>query len=123
MFSWDELLCITLAPEIRISAVKRGEEIYDMIDEDRSVLILNGNIYPTLGLYGGVPILRNNLGDGISLEPQQERLVILNSSYEIKQIIEFYDESRDWRWATFSVDSCYLIIGVPHVLFVYKWVE
>lgn len=49
VLSWDELLCVTLAPEIRVSTVKRGEEIYDMIDEDRSVLILNGNIYPTLG--------------------------------------------------------------------------
>jgi hypothetical protein len=124
VLSWDELLSVTLAPEIRISIVKQGEEIYDVIDEDRSVLIVNEEIYPTLGLYGGVPILRNHMGDGLSLEPQQERLVVLNRSYEIKQIIEFYDdEFRDWRWATFSVDGCYLIIGMPHALNVYKWVE
>ncbi|MBD2502458.1 hypothetical protein [Anabaena azotica] len=46
--------------------------------------------------------------------------MVLNRSYEIKQIIEFWDESHDWRWATFSADGCYLIIGVPHTLFVYK---
>ncbi|MBW4604355.1 MAG: hypothetical protein KME29_33500 [Calothrix sp. FI2-JRJ7] len=123
VLSWDELLSVTLAPEICVSIVKRGEEIYDVIDEERSVLMVNEEIYPMLGLYGGVPILRNNVGDGLSLEPQQERLVVLNCSYEIKQIIEFYDGSGDWRWATFSVDSCYLIIGVPHFLHVYKWVE
>ena len=123
VMSWDELLCVTLAPEICVSTVKKGEEIFDIFDENRSILTLNEDIHPMLGLYGGVPILRNFKGDMLSLEPQEERLVVLSKSYEIKQIIEFWDESGDWRWATFSVDNCYLIIGVPYTLLVYKWVK
>lgn len=121
--SHDELFQITLAPEVYISIVLRGSESLDEIfDEDRSILTIHGRIYPMLGLYGGVPVLINKFGDQLSLEPSQDRLVILDSEQQVKQVIEFSDLSGDWRWATFSADDRYLLIGVPYDLFIYRWV-
>jgi hypothetical protein len=123
VMSHDELFQIILAPEVCISTVLRGsEELDGIFDEDRSLLTINDQIYPMLGLYGGVPILINEVGDQLSLEPTQERLVILTREQQVKQIIEFSDLSGDWRWATFSADGRYLLIGVPYDLFVYQWV-
>lgn len=122
VMSHDELFQVTLAPQVYISTVLRGsEELGGIFDEDRSVLTINGQIYPLLGLCGGVPILTNQLGDQLSLEPSQDRLVILNSERQVKQVIEFSDLSGDRRWATFSADGRYLLIGVPYDLFIYRW--
>lgn len=50
-----------------------------------------------LGLYGGILILSNEFGDQLSLEPCQERLLVLSSNYQVKQVTEFSDLSDDWR--------------------------
>lgn len=121
VMTYEELFQVTLAPEVKISTVPGGvEELDEIFDEDRSILKIDRKIYPTLGLYGGVPILTNELGEQLSLEPCEERLLVLDSNYQVKQIIEFSDISGDWQWATFSADSHYLLIGVPYDLFVYR---
>jgi len=74
-----------------------------------------------LRLYGGGPILTNELGDQPSLELSQDRLVVLSSERQVKQVIEFSDLSGDWGWATFSADGHCLLIGVPYDLFIYQW--
>lgn len=118
----DELFQVTLVLEVQVLTIVSGsEELDEVFDEDRSVLKIDGRIYPALGLYGGVPILINELGDQLSLEPCQGRLLVLDNDYQVKQIINFSDLSEDWRWATFSADGCYLLIGVPDALFIYQW--
>lgn len=118
----DKLFQVTLVPEVQILTILSGsEELDEVFDEDRSVLKIDRRIYPALGLYGGVPILINELGDQLSLEPCQGRLLVLDSDYQVKQIINFSDLSEDWRWATFSADGSYLLIGVPDALFIYQW--
>ncbi len=108
--------------QISALPVLQGEEELDKVfDEDRSLLTIGGQAYPMLGLYGGVPILTNELGDQLSLEPSQDRLLVLKSERQVKQVIEFSDLSGDWRWATFSADGHYLLIGVPYDLFIYWW--
>ncbi len=122
VIAWDELFRVTLAPEVDISTVLQGEEeLGEVFNEHRSILVIDAQIYPTLGLYGGVPTLSNMSGDHLSLEPCQDRLAVLNSDQQVKQIVEFSDSSGDWRWATFSVDGNYLLIGVPCDLFIYRW--
>lgn len=124
VMAWDELFHITLAPEVSISTVLQSEEELDEVfDEHQSILVIDGQIHPMLGLYGGVPILSNMSGDHLSLEPCQDRLGVLNSDQQIKQVIEFSDLSGDWCWATFSADGSYLLIGVPYDLFIYQWAD
>lgn len=122
VMTWDALFQVTLAPDANVLPVLRSEEELDgVFDEDRNLLIIGEQAYPMLGLYGGVPILTNELSDQLSLEPNQDRLVVLNSERQVKQIIEFSDLSGDWRWATFSANGHYLLIGVPYDLFIYRW--
>ncbi len=122
VMAWDALFQVTLAPEVNVLSVLHGEEELDKVfDEDRNLLIIGEQVYPLLGLYGGVPILVNELGDQLSLEPNQDRLVVLNGEGQVKQAIEFFDLSNDWRWATFSANGHYLLIGVPYDLFIYQW--
>jgi len=35
------------------------------------------------------------------------------SKAAVEKVVEFSDLSGDWRWATFSADGHYLLIGVP----------
>lgn len=122
VIDYDQLFHVTLIPEISISTALQGaEELNKVFDDDRSILVIDGKIYPMLGLYGGVPILSNQFGDQLSLQPCQDRLVVLNNERQVKQVIEFSDLSGDWRWATFSSDGRYLLIGVPYDLYVYQW--
>ncbi|MEB3359327.1 MAG: hypothetical protein VKK04_21555 [Synechococcales bacterium] len=65
--------------------------------------------------------MTNELGDQLSLEPSQDRLIVLNSEQQVKQVIEFSDLSGDWRWTTFSADSHYLLIALPYNLLIYRW--
>lgn len=122
VITWDALFQVTLAPDVSVLPVLQGEgELDKVFDEDRSLLAIGGQAYPMLGLYGGVPILTNEFGEQLSLEPSQDRLLVLTSERQVKQVIEFSDLSGNWRWATFSADGCYLLIGVPYDLFIYRW--
>jgi len=121
VIAWDALFQVTLAPEADVSPVLQGDDkLNKVFDEDQNLLRIGGQTHLTLGLYGGIPILTNELGDQLSLEPSQDRLVVLNSERQVKQIIEFSDLSGDWRWATFSADGHDLLIGVPYDLFIYR---
>jgi len=43
------------------------------------------------------------------------------SKAAVEKVVEFSDLLGDWRWATFSADSHYLLIGIPYDLFIYYW--
>lgn len=121
VMTWDELFHIILASEVSISRVLQSEkELDEVFDEHRSILTINGQTYSMLGLYGGVPILSNASGERLFLDSCQDRLIVLNSDQQVKQIIKFSDSSGDWRWATFSADYNHLVIGVPYDLFIYQ---
>lgn len=117
--SYDGLSRVTMAPEVSVTPALRDELLFEIFDEQRGVLTVDDHTFRMLGLHGGVPILRNTAGDGLSLEPKRSRLTILSPEDEVKQVIEFPDLSGDWRWATFSPDDRYVVIGVPYDLLVY----
>lgn len=51
VMGWDELFYVTLAPQVSISKILQGEEkLYELFDEDRNVLVIDGQTYLSVGV-------------------------------------------------------------------------
>jgi hypothetical protein len=118
--TYDEMFRVDLAPQATVTSLGDDSLLLELFDEQRGLLTLEGRAYHMLGLYGGVSILCDSEGNGLSLAPKEERLTILNTKDEILQVIKFSDLSGDWCWATYSPDFRYLVIGLPYDVLVYK---
>jgi hypothetical protein len=91
----------------------------DRYDQSQQVLTQGTETFPILGLFGGVPILRNDYGEEAFLGTTKDVLQVRDAGQHIVLAFEFEDLSGDWRYATFSPDGTVLVLGVPYDLHVF----
>ena len=119
--SGDSLYLLRLAPTVRRNKVCSGAEVRGMFDVRRDGIVYQDRVYHIHGECGPGgescgDITRCDLPDGEHLEvdPDRERLLILDSANRMVQSIDdFAVNSQDWAVAGFSDDGCYLAVGHP----------
>lgn len=91
----------------------------DCYDRSQQVLTYGIKAFPIVGLFGGIPILRNDYGEEAFLGTTEDVLQVRDAGQNIVLAFEFEDLSGDWRYATFSPDGTVLVLGMPYDLHVF----
>jgi len=80
---------------------------------------------PTLGLYGGTPILVRDSCEVLDLKAPEHpasddgTVELWGPDGELLETLPFVDYSGDWQCATFSTDYRHIVIGTPYTVAIY----
>jgi hypothetical protein len=105
-------------PTILVVDISRPEG-GDQYDRSQQVLTFATKTFPILGLFGGVPVLRNHYGEEAFLGTTEDVLQVRDADQNTVLAFEFEDLSGDWRYVTFSPDGTVLILGMPYHLHIF----
>lgn len=92
----------------------------DLYDKRTQTLAYNSKTFTILGLYGGQPLLENDQGEYLLLDPEGERLEVRDSKGVVSLGFDFEDLSGDWAYATFSIDYRYILLGLPYDIYIFR---
>jgi hypothetical protein len=113
---------VALAPEVTVRTVDPSSLDSSVYDEDRGVLLLDGQELPLLGRHGGSPITRLDSGEQLeygrcdcgfpylSVQDAASRIVLEVTSYD----------SAEFAYATFSRGGRYIAFGCTLFLIVFR---
>lgn len=94
-----------------------GEGVYDY---ERRTLTYDDTVYHVLGLDGGNPIMRSADNEKLVIDADREVLTVENADGTVALEFHYADASGDWRYATFSLDYAYILLGVPYDLYAFR---
>lgn len=94
-----------------------GKDVYDWRTQ---VLEYEGMRYRVLGLNGGEPLLKSKYDETLMVDTANELLTVYDASGVATLTHHYLDASRDWLSATFSLESDYVLLGIPYVLYAFR---
>jgi hypothetical protein len=100
------------------TAYPEGGHLYDPTHQ---ILSYGDKQFRILGLFGGVPIVRNDRGEELVLAATEDVLRVRDAAREISLTYRFVDLSGDWRYATFSPDGNVIVLGMPYEIHIFEW--
>jgi hypothetical protein len=91
----------------------------NLYDRTRQTLTCAGTTFHMLGLFGGIPLLQNEHGEEVFLDPTEDVLQLRTAGRAITLTFRFEDLSGDWRYSTFSPDGNVLVLDMPYNLHIF----
>lgn len=95
----------------------QGEKIFDPAT---GLLCYQQHTFRMLGPGIGQPILKNDQDEELILDLPHEVFYIKNSKGETKFDFLFETDSNDWGLISFSEDSRYILLGIPHDFYIFE---
>lgn len=95
----------------------RGEHLFDA---ETAMLTYQGRSFSMLGPGIGQPITKSSFGEELQLDLAHEVFFVKDSNGETLFDFLFESDSDEWGIISFSEDSQYILLGIPHDIYIFE---
>lgn len=121
--SYEGLHDIRLLPDVTVTTDKSHAEDYQLYDAGRLTMLVDGKLYPAMGLHGGSP--HPTTADGLSVvsDVEANAVFVKDRDGDAVLVLDLSDYPPAWLVSTFSADGLLFVVGTPDALWCWRRIQ